>query len=172
MRKYATLLVSLLVLAVGGVAVASCPGPVHYSVPVRHRQHFVQPYYAPYVAPVYVPVYRISYNSETAELLQAVKELRTTVQSLQLQSGAGLSGQQVLSTSCISCHGFKTADEKGNGFYLFNEDGSPLKFSRNDAKRIFARITHSDPAKRMPPGKTLEVPALESLRKYLESVVE
>jgi len=49
--------------------------------------------------------------------------------------------------SCIECHGAKKQEGK---FSIFDYQQMPLE---EKAKRVWPRLTHSDPDKRMPKGK-------------------
>ena len=176
---------TVILLLLGGLAVASCPAPYVYPV-VRQRAVYHQTYYQPYVAPVYypVPLYRVSVDEQTTKLHELIEKQTQLIETLMLNGtgGAALTnGPQVFALKCASCHSAAPdksgkgtlADVRGNGFVLLNEDGSALSLSKNDARRILVRLTHPDPAKRMPPGgQGLPPQAISAVKKHLDENVK
>lgn len=175
MKRFAFVLAITLILC---SAVLACnPAAVVYA-PVVHRQravyrshgHYQQYYVAPVVKEIYYPAYRISFDDGSAKLAEALEKLNTTLEGMQLNAGNGaaLTGQQVLATACAKCHRADKADEFGNGYVILNADGSLAGLSANDVKRIYQRLSHPDPAKRMPPGGSLNVQSLTAVKRMFD----
>ncbi|MCS7024250.1 MAG: DUF1553 domain-containing protein [Bryobacteraceae bacterium] len=82
----------------------------------------------------------------------------------------------VLSDHCFACHG---PDEKKRfaGVRLDTKEGALKVVTPGDAakSRLFARITHADPARRMPPpaaGKALSQEQIERIKRWIDAGAE
>lgn len=159
---------ALCLLTLAGLVAASEP-PCHYQTVYEfwpggywHGRYYPAGYYAVSrpVAVLYLNrTYSISYDSDTAALVEAIDRVAKAVESLRgpRAEAKATDGPGVIRQRCASCHA--GANPKG-GFVLVRDNGEPALLAIEDRAKVLARVHSPDPRHRMPPDKPL--PAAES----------
>lgn len=165
MKRLATILASLAILALTVSPALSCPLVVRQvSYPYAVKQAVV--------VKEYFPVYSVSYDREKAGIILELQRIAAAVEKLQggqfQATGTAEDGLTILTNRCARCH--TEGSLKGTDFVMFV--GKELRtFSRPDMRAIAERVVSTDAGFRMPPDRQLADAELKAIEAVLESQV-